>query len=141
MKNVIFLIIALLALTAFGCGSGKVGLSGHVTYSDDGSPLETGTVGFATDTYFARGVLDKDGKYIVSSEHHKDGLPPGLYKVYVSGAEHQIGLDGNGVPIMEPLIDARHTSASTSGLTLEVTAQTKTFDIKVDRYVPFQRRQ
>ena len=135
MKNIALLVISLLVLTMLGCGNSKVDLGGKVTYSDTGEPLETGTVAFATDTFFARGVL-KDGTYVVSSEAHQDGLPPGLYKVYISGADRQIGIDGNGVPILEPLIDPKHSSAETSGLTLEVTAETKTFDIVVDRYVP-----
>ncbi|MDR1963644.1 MAG: hypothetical protein LBQ50_07685 [Planctomycetaceae bacterium] len=138
MKTNLFLGLSLTLLLFSGCGD-KVGLGGKVTFSDDGSPLVTGTVCFETDTYLARGTLKPDGSYVVGSLSEKDGLPPGNYRVYISGAEKEIGQDREGMAIMEPLIDAKFASGSTSELSLEVTSSTKTFDIKVDRYVPTKK--
>ncbi|MDR1270884.1 MAG: hypothetical protein LBK82_15320 [Planctomycetaceae bacterium] len=135
MKNSLFFSLLLALLLLSGC-SDKVGLGGKVTFSDDGSPLGTGTVCFETDTYLARGTLKADGSYVVGSLSEKDGLPAGNYRIYVSGAEKEIGQDKDGMSIMEPLIDPKFSSGSTSGLSLDVTASTKSFDFKVDRYVP-----
>jgi hypothetical protein len=138
MKNSLFLGLSLTLLLLVGC-SDKVGLGGKVTFSDDGSPLSTGTVCFETDTYLARGTLKADGSYVVGSLTENDGLPAGTYRVYISGAEKETGQDKEGMPIMEPLIDTKYSSASMSELTLDVTNATKTFDIKVDRYVPSKK--
>ncbi|MDR0609836.1 MAG: hypothetical protein LBG58_06980 [Planctomycetaceae bacterium] len=135
MKNCLIVVFSLTILLLTGCGD-KVGLSGKVTFSDDGSPLSVGTVCFETDTFLARGTLKADGSYVVGSLSEKDGLPAGSYKVYISGAEQEIGQDKEGMALMEPLIDTKFSSASSSGLSIDVTASTKTFDIKVDRYVP-----
>ncbi|MDR2706705.1 MAG: hypothetical protein LBC02_13070 [Planctomycetaceae bacterium] len=135
MKSCLFVGLSLTLLLLVGCGD-KVGLGGKVTFSDDGSPLGTGTVCFETETYLARGTLKADGSYVVGSLSEKDGLPAGTYRVYISGAEKEIGQDKEGMAIMEPLIDTKFSSGSTSGLSIDVTASTKTFDIKVDRYVP-----
>ena len=130
------------SLCVWGCGGGKVGLSGKVTYSDDGSPLPIGTVWFTTDSFLARGDIDENGVYRIGSLSTKDGLPPGKYRVYVSGAVKPneasgngnsmgSGMGGSGAPI--PLIDPKFASAGSSGIEVEVTPSLKTFDFKVDR--------
>jgi hypothetical protein len=135
MKKSLFFVLSVMLLLFAGCGN-KVGLRGKVTFSDDGKPLHTGTVCFETDTYLARGTLQPNGTYVVGSISERDGLPPGIYRVFISGAEKEIGRDKDDMPIMEPLIDTKFASGSTSGLSLDVTRSTKTFDIKVERYVP-----
>ncbi|MDR0338326.1 MAG: hypothetical protein LBI18_14715 [Planctomycetaceae bacterium] len=135
MKKSLFFSFLLTLILLTGCGD-KVGLGGKVTFSDDGSPLGVGTVCFETDTYLARGTLKADGSYVVGSLSEKDGLPAGSYRVYISGAEREVGQDKEGMAMMEPLIDTKFSSGSTSELTLDVTASTKNFDFKVDRYVP-----
>lgn len=139
LPKMLFVIFASLVLFSTGC-DGKVKMSGKVTYSDDGSPVPTGTVGFETNTFLARGAIKPDGVFQVSSTGNNDGLPPGKYRVYLSGVERQIGIDDNNHPIMEPLIDKKYFDASTSGLTIEVTPETKNYDIKVDRYVTAARK-
>ena len=123
-----FLSMILLALV--GCGD-QVALSGKVTYSDDGSPVPTGTVFFETDSYASRGTLTSTGTYNVGSLKEKDGIPPGTYRVYVAFQE-----TGDDIPILEPLIDEKFTSGSTSGLTVTVPTPNGKFDFQVDRYVP-----
>ena len=117
---------------ATGCGSGNVGLRGTVTFSDDGSPLTVGTVGFLKDGKIARGTIKKDGTYIVGFEKETDGLPPGQYNVVITGAEIPIGEN-----LREQLIDKKYSNPDTSELTLEVNASTRVFDVQVDR---FQKR-
>ena len=140
MNSARFFIIALLVLMTVGCGDKKVQLTGTVTYSDDGTPLEIGTVGFTTETYSARGVLAPDGTYTVSSVNPKDGLPPGKYKVYISAAHRAIDRGPEEMTLYVPLIDTKYEDPNTSGLEVEVDAKTKTFNFQVDRYVDANQR-
>jgi len=116
-----------------GCGGGKVGLRGKVTFSDDDSPLTVGTVCFETDTFIARGVLQGDGSYSMGSMSNSDGLPPGIYRVYVTGAVRAPDNAGGGMTMPIPLIDSKFASGRSSGITAEITTSTKTFDFQVDR--------
>lgn len=119
-----------------GCGSDNVPLRGKVTFSDNGEPVPVGTVAFLKEGRIARGTIRTDGTYIVGFERQTDGMPPGKYEVFISGAQKLIGTSADGDPIFELLIGEKYTAASTSGLTLEVNASTKVFNIEVERYVP-----
>ncbi|MGL4941922.1 MAG: hypothetical protein ACRC46_01880 [Thermoguttaceae bacterium] len=126
------LLVCSLLLVA-GCSGGKVGLGGSVTY-DDGSPVPHGTVCFETDTFLARGTIGKDGKYIVESTGSGDGLPPGTYRVYLTDTRQQGSTNGDksGPSAMfVDLVEAKYTSASSSGLTVTADGKQRTFDIKV----------
>jgi len=125
----------LLTLTLIvGCNGDNVGLKGKVTFSDDGSPVTAGVVTFRKDGQIARGNIKEDGTYVVGFDKVANGLPPGNYQVYISGAHKVVGRnEATEEAIYEALIDKKHESPDTSGLTLEVTASTKTYDIKVDR--------
>ena len=141
-----------------GCGP-NVKFGGKVTYSDDGSPLAVGMVCFESDSFLARGELNKDGYYDLGSQNLKDGIPKGVYRVYISGAEdvEDIAAQGDGQAdyatyvmssasmagtmggkIFSPLIDPKFTSGNTSGLTVNIDGTSKTFDFQVDRYQPHQ---
>ena len=135
--------IFLLALFA-GC-SNNVSLKGTVTFSDDGSPLTQGTIGFRKDGRIARGDIKKDGTFVVGFEKDANGLPPGVYDVFLTGTEivtmvekGVMNVSGVEQPmheiVTEPQILPKYMSADTSGLTFEVTAATKSYDIKVDRF-------
>jgi hypothetical protein len=127
-------------LFAFGC-SNKVRLSGKVTFSDDGSPVPTGTVQFETDTFVAQGEINSDGTYIVGSEALADGIPKGTYRVVIFAEEmttvetpaQRQGDLPTSTTIRTPLINSKYNSGHTSGLTFFVDGKTKKFDIKVDR--------
>ena len=146
--------ICLFIVVAIGCGKGFVGMSGRVTYSDTGEPLEKGTVAFTDGSILARGDIGKDGRYVIGSLAAGDGLPPGTYQVFIAGAVNALeetplsapelpkpgerGPAGRGsmppvAPTLIPLIDQKYTTPQTSGLTLEVTSKTRTFDFTVDR--------
>ena len=135
MKNSIFFALSLSLLILAGCGD-KIGLRGKAIFSDDGSPVPTGTVCFETDTYLARGDLQSDGTFIVGSLRQDDGLPAGRYRVYISGAQKVIGQNENGMNIYESLIDPKFANGTTSSIAIDVTPTTREFNIVVDRYVP-----
>lgn len=127
--------IALCAVFFPGCGN-HVGMSGKVTFSDDQSPLTTGTVFFETDLFQARGDIKPDGTYTIGSLHEADGLPPDTYRVYVVGAtvhNPSVQPGPNTPPVMLPLIESKFETGLTSGLTVNVDASTKNFDFSVDR--------
>ena len=129
-QKIASLIVILLPLLLIGCSS-HVSLSGRVTYSDDGTPLEAGTVIFqpevGADKFYARGDIGKNGQYVVATFNPKDGLPPGKYHVFVNAASTW---DNN---VETSLITGKYASAETSGLVLDVDRSTKTFDFQVDR--------
>ncbi|MDR1383132.1 MAG: hypothetical protein LBJ67_04685 [Planctomycetaceae bacterium] len=133
IKSLLFIFLTLLLCA--GC-SNNVPISGQVTYSDDGNPLTTGTVCFQTESFVARGNLQSDGTYHMSSVTEKDGLPSGLYQISVINAVEGLGED-DGIRI--PLIDPKYNDSATSGITFEVTRSNKRFNFTVDRYKPVKR--
>lgn len=132
IPNMIRLTFTLLLLAAVaGCGETKP-LGGKVTFSDDGSPLTTGTVCFTDGTNFSRAELKPDGTFSVRTLGKNDGIKPGNYRVFVSGAE-SITSDAEGNDVVTPLIAEKFTSGDTSGLTFNVDGSTRKFDFTVDR--------
>ena len=129
----------ILVLLFAGCGNGNVGITGKVTFSDTGEPLTKGSVVFQKDGKIYRGAIGENGTYtIVDLEKDGKGLPPGKYQVYVSGAQNAIEITPeSGLYNYEQLIDRRHEAPDTSGLSVDVSVSTKTFDIVVD---PFRGR-
>jgi hypothetical protein len=119
-----------------GCGNGYEKMSGRVTYSDNGEPLETGFVCFVSGATFARGTIAEDGRYKVGSFTEDDGLPPGTYRVYVDAAKKDLGKKTPDADDSEykQLIDLRFSRPETSELTYVVKRTTNQFDFKVDRY-------
>ena len=122
-----------------GCGSSKVGMSGKVVYSDDKSPLTTGWVCFESDSHVARGQLNQNGEYRLGTNSAKDGLPPGHYRVYISGASIEEAPTAaqaaqGALSIPRLLIQTKYDSGATSEITVDVNASTRTFSFEVDRY-------
>ena len=122
----------LVALLFAGCGQ-NVRLTGTVTFSDDGSPLTTGTVVFIKDGTMSRGDIKPDGTFVVGSLGERDGLPPGTYNVHISGALEVVSVSDGGDASYRSLIDEKMADRNRSELTVEVTARTKVLDIQVDR--------
>jgi hypothetical protein len=136
----------LIAVLAAGC-SNYVRIHGTVVFDDDGTPLTRGSVILESATHSARGELQQDGSFRMSSIKLNDGLPPGVYQVFITGAlrmpDAEPGQDpdlpmdqrrrGDAVilnPI--PLIGAKYTSAQTSGITFD-TSQSRELHIRVTR--------
>jgi len=138
-------VVIVVVLCATGCSS-KVKVSGKVTFPD-GSPLTVGKVAFETESFVATGVLQEDGTYILGTESERDGIPPGLYKVYVAGAMQQIGTQDMKVattsasggqesttmamPMFVPAVAPKYSKADTSGIICEV-KKSMTFDFEVE---------
>ena len=128
------LLLLLVLLCMVGCG-GQIKVEGKVTFSDDGSPLSTGCVNFVTETFEARGFLQADGTYKLSSVRKDDGVPPGKYRVYISEALERFreGEGDDALEITVSLIDPKFSNYAESGLEFEVTSSQRKFDFKVDR--------
>ena len=137
-KRHLSITMVLVLVVCCGC-SGKLPLTGTVTFEDDGSPLTNGIVCFVQNGFLARGHLNSDGVYRVSSTGTNDGLPKGTYKVYLVGAE-LVSVDGGGNSAYTPLVHNRYESADTSGLEFEVDGKTRQFDFQVERATPARRR-
>lgn len=131
MNRIFGLVLVVFVVAVCGCGS-NVTLKGTVVFSDDKSPVPTGTVCFSTSTFFARGSI-KNGAFEMGSLGAADGLPPGKYQVYFTDVVAESGKDTSGEPSYTSLIDAKYNSAATSGLEQEVTASTKSITLEVDR--------
>src|SRR5262249_6506243 len=130
------LALCLAALPAAGCG-GYYPVSGTVTL-DDGQPLTKGLVVFESvdGTQMARGQVQPDGRYRVSTGRPGDGVKPGRYRVLVSA------LDMSDVPDERKNLpfDVKYTRFQTSGLEFEVKAGANVIPIQLTRPAKKQGR-
>src|SRR5207247_8275621 len=111
-----------------GCGRGLYPVHGKVTFPD-GTPLPGGVVVCETKavdkTFMARGEVQKDGTFRLGTEKPGDGARPGKYRVLVNPPVTYVPDEARGIRAVEirgPVIDARFSDRTTSGLELEVTA-------------------
>ena len=125
----------LLLVLVVGCGSNNQKLTGTVTFSDDGSPLTTGTVVLESNNRNGHGVIDANGHFEMGFASERDGIPKGeTYKVTIVNALDKTERDKSGMPIQTPLINPKYSNPNTSGFTFTADGKTKTLDLKVDRY-------
>ena len=144
MKNISICIFSLFVLAAVGC-SDHAKVTGKVTFQD-GSPLTAGEVVFEQEAFQAIGKIKPDGTYVMGSYGTADGLPPGTYKVYITGAvsseavqtaSKKLGADGKyakttiPVPVFTKLVHPKYERPETSGLICDVKKSMK-YDISVD---------
>ncbi|MCL2118311.1 MAG: carboxypeptidase-like regulatory domain-containing protein [Planctomycetaceae bacterium] len=130
-KTVFFTIGVVFLVGLFGC-SNKVQVSGKVVF-EDGTPLTAGTVVFDNGREQAKGAISENGTYRLSSMANHDGIPPGEYGVYITGAlgfRGPVTMQPGTVPRPDDLIDAKFTSKATSELTCAIKGAT-VFDIVV----------
>ena len=127
-------LLSTILLLCVGCFGNNTDLRGKVTYSDDGSPVPTGTVIFEKEGYMSRASISPDGTYIVGSMSKKEGIPPGLYQISVINVVEKIGETSAKMPITRPLIDQKYITKATSGLTIEVGKSSQSLDLSLDRY-------
>jgi hypothetical protein len=109
---------ALLAYAGSGCGaigSGKVPdlipVKGKVTFK--GKPLTKGTVAFEPDGFGrpARGELQSDGTFVLSTLKEGDGVVAGEHRVSITGVEKSLAKDRTMI---------KYASPNTSRLTAQV---------------------
>lgn len=123
----------LIVLFAAGCASGRYPVTGRVVY-EDGAPVEEGTV-IAEATVDGKlvalqGNIAKDGTFSLGTAKPGDGARPGTYKVLImpralSDAEMSEG--------KRPAVSSKYAKFETSGITLEVKAESNVLNITVAR--------
>jgi hypothetical protein len=105
---------------------------GSVTL-EDGTPLTRGLVIFERveggPPLTARGNIQSDGRYELSTETPGDGVPPGRYTVSINP------LDTSDIPDEQKVLpfDAKYLNHKTSGLECVVAARPNDFPIKLSR--------
>lgn len=114
------------ALTAAGCGSGTVPVSGTVTHAD-GVPMDGGRVVFeSADTETgpkrsADGFIGPDGRFVLRTKNPGDGVAPGPYLVAVipppTDPDDEPG--GDDGPVSR-VVDEKFLDPNKSGLTADV---------------------
>jgi hypothetical protein len=113
-----------------GCGSGYYPVRGKVTL-EDGTPVRKGMVVFenAEGTQMARGRIESDGSYRLSTAKPGDGVRPGRYRVAIAA------LDLTDVPDEKKRLpfDVKYTRHQTSGLEIEVKAGPNDIPIELKR--------
>jgi hypothetical protein len=126
------IVAAFLMFGLMGCGGGKNPVHGIVTL-DDGSPLSKGLVIFERvdggPPLTARGNVQPDGRYELSTEKPGDGVPTGRYKVAINP------LDTSDVPDEKKVLpfDVKYVNLKTSGLEYEVKPGPNDYPIKLTR--------
>ena len=137
-----FKILMLVLLFCVGCGK-NVPLRGKVL-DEDGNPITVGMVNFSSEKGLSRGKIQSDGSYAVGTLKDTDGLPPGKYKVYVTGAEIAVApkgpprLDVMGMPMQQmagyqKLVATRFTTEADTPLTCEVPVKGNQYDVIVEK--------
>ena len=119
---------AALLLCMSGCGDPQV--SGTVTFSD-GSPLMGGMVVLQSDKNQGIGEIRHDGTFRVYQFRPGDGLKPGKYRGYITGA---MVADDQGRTTS--LIPDRYTDMETSGIDYDSSVHKGKLDIVIDALPP-----
>jgi hypothetical protein len=118
-----------LLLCGLACSSGEgvrtplIAVKGKVTYK--GKPLTKGLIRFEPDGYGrkARGQLQADGTFVLTTEKEGDGVVAG---------HHQVSITGTGSHPAKEVVPKKYTQRATSQLAADVdTDHTEfTFDLR-----------
>ena len=105
---------------------------------DDGTPITRGSVVFNSEKESFFGIITSDGHYSTGGAKEIQGIPDGVYTVWLSGTEEEVNkLDTAGNVtnyVVTQTVAMEYTSASRSPLRFEVKkGGSRTFDIKVER--------
>jgi len=138
-----FKLLTFLILVIFAGCSKNVPLSGKVL-DEDGNPITVGTVFFSSEQGLSRARIQSDGSYAVGTLKDTDGLPPGKYKIYVTGAE--VGLAPTGPPLVDSmgqeippmggarkLVATKYTTEANTPLILDVPVKGNQYDVRVEK--------
>jgi len=116
----------------FIVGCGQPPLKGNVTF-EDGSPLTSGMVVFDNGASMSRAPIQSDGTFIVGTNKEKDGISPGTYRVYITGAIEMLDNPSGRFPApSRPLIHSKYSSADTSGLSVTIDKSMSEWNITVE---------
>ncbi|UUO05700.1 hypothetical protein M4951_20275 [Blastopirellula sp. J2-11] len=122
--------IAILSISV-GCGNGTYPVHGSIVYPD-GTPakeLSGGAVELDSleQDVSARGSIDDQGKFVISTFEAEDGALPGKHRVLI------VPRQATGDERVSKVIESKFQRYETSGLELEVTAGTNTPTFTVER--------
>jgi hypothetical protein len=126
-------------LGPLGCSDGRLPtfpVSGRVVFSD-GSPVHTGTIEFRSREHAvqARGTIDHDGNFRLTTYKENDGAVAGTHDCVVTQLVVMEGAT-DFQPSLKGVVHTRFGSYATSGLRCEVISQDKNFfTVEVDGYV------
>lgn len=133
--SVMVVAAALLALA--GCGQGLYQVRGKVVWEDgtEARELAGGMVvaESADGTIGARGDIEKDGSFQLSTYKPGDGLVPGKHRVAVVEYSPR-------EPPPPPIIDQKFSSIETSGLQINVEPRSNQVTLKVRHATPQKRK-
>ncbi len=140
VRRILPLLCLLLTVALVGCGKPKV--TGKVTFAD-GSPLTAGTVNFLGGDVICKGDIDKEGNFEMRTLKPGDGVPPGSYQVYITGAfvfeQEDAGQTGDIQVVRMSgstnVLDPKYSDPEQSGLTIDVKKSMK-YDITLDGDAP-----
>ena len=136
MSQVRVVFVSLVAFLIGGCGPQQLPVApvkGQIFYQ--GKPMEFGSVMFQpTAGPPARGVIQPDGTFELSTYGVNDGVVVGTHKIRIACVESQRGLNGGprtkpGDVASEdkPLIPLKYSHLDSSGLIAEVTSSNEPF--------------
>lgn len=112
----------LVCVSLCGC-SNKAKVDGMVRFSD-GAPLEVGNVMMSDGRNMYQGSIKTGGQFSLGMLRDGEGIPPGKYKVWVTGVNGSSGTDPAAknaeLSREKNLVDPKFTSEATSELTVEV---------------------
>jgi hypothetical protein len=135
VRPVLLAALVLVLSSAAGCAGGLQPVQGKVTL-EDGTPLTKGLVVVESaegkPPITARGDIQADGSYRLSTYKPGDGVPLGKYRVLISAQDFG-NIDGLEGPRRPPPFDKRYTDFGTSGLEFEVTAGSNDFPIHLTK--------
>ncbi|MBO0699734.1 MAG: carboxypeptidase regulatory-like domain-containing protein [Zavarzinella sp.] len=126
---------ASLLLAFAGCGPRMYPVHGTVTL-EDGTPVTRGLVIFERveggPAITARGDIQSDGRYQLSTETPGDGVPAGRYRVSINP------LDTSDVPDERKVLpfDVKYLNQKTSGLEFEVKPGATEYSIRLSPPAP-----
>jgi hypothetical protein len=127
-----------LTLAVAGCGGGLYPVEGKIVWKD-GAPateLAGSHVLFEQPeaNVSARGIVQPDATFKLTTDKPDDGVPPGEYKVLVIEVGRKSLGGGESGAIAPGAMDARFSDFSTSGLTATVKPETNAITLTVDRH-------
>jgi hypothetical protein len=135
MKNVFLMVLVLFFMSFIsftGCGNDNAKLKGKVTF-EDGTPLTAGVVMFDNGVITASAPIQSDGTFTAGTSRENDGIPPGTYRVSISGAIELLDNPKGIFPAPSRLlIHSKLTNPETSGLTVTIDKSPQPYNIIVE---------
>ena len=130
----------LFALGSVGCGERRpttYAVKGKVVYTD-GSPVTAGVVMFLSTSvegkeFNARGEIQPDGSYVLSTFELEDGVVAGRHRALVREVAVLVSEMANDETPGPPGIDQKFARFDTSGLEFDITADQTDLTITVTR--------